>query len=395
MDAEKLLGRCESIFHRDISANQSKLKEAISGRRCLVIGAAGSIGKAVSKELWSLCPEVLHLVDISENNLVEVIRDIRSSEHQSSCELKSYAIDAGSVEFRSFCRDSGVYDFIFNLSALKHVRSESNPYTLMRMIQVNIFNTIDVLRHCKLSPEGSYFVVSTDKAANPVNMMGASKRIMELFLMRESHHAEIKMARFANVAFSDGSLLHGINQRFLMQQPFSAPRDIERFFITPRESGQLCLMAAVLGSNNEIFFPKLDAAEHALRFSAICEQFLLSKGFTPVQCESEEEARKLSGELISNQKWPCHFFDSDTTGEKPIEEFFMSGEVVDFERFLGLGVVANHRAVDPIELDQFDFEIQRLRNKESWSKEELVMLFQRLLPEFKHEELGRYLDEKM
>lgn len=395
MDAESLLGRQKSIFHKDISESQSQLREAISGKRCLVIGAAGSIGKAVSKELWSLSPEALHLVDLSENNLVEVVRDIRSSEHQSSCDLRSFAIDVGSVEFRSLCRGSGIYDFIFNLSALKHVRSESNPYTLMRMIQVNIFNTIGVLQHCQLSQDGSYFVVSTDKAANPVNMMGASKRIMELFLMRASQNANIKMARFANVAFSDGSLLHGLNQRFLMQQPLSAPNDIKRFFITPRESGQLCLMAAVLGKNNEIFFPKFNAEEHALGFLEICEKFLLSKGFTPVHCDSEEDARKLAEQLISKKKWPCYFFDSDTTGEKSIEEFFMSDEPVDFERFVDLGVVMNKRTVNSSELDRFEADVKLLRDKESWSKEELVILFQRLLPEFMHKELGRYLDEKM
>ena len=395
MDAERLLGREKSIFSKDISENYLQLKEAISGKRCLVVGAAGTIGKAVSKELWSLSPKALHLIDLSENNLVEVIRDIRSSEHQSSCDLRSFAIDVGSVEFRSLCRDSGIYDYVFNLSALKHVRSESNPYTLMRMIQVNIFNTISLLKHCQLSEHGSYFVVSTDKAANPVNMMGASKRIMELFLTRASQNSNIKMARFANVAFSDGSLLHGLNQRYLMQQPLSAPNDIKRFFITPRESGQLCLMAAVLGENNEIFFPKLNVEEHTLGFLEICEKFLRLKGFIPIHCDSEEDARELATQLIPKKKWPCYFFGSDTTGEKPIEEFFMSDESVDLERFLNLGVVNNSKTVDSVELDRFEADVQSLKDKESWSKEDLVFLFQRLLPEFTHKEVGRYLDEKM
>ena len=254
---EKILGRETSLFSSDIDDLQQELVDLVKGAKVLIIGAAGTIGSATAKQIFQRNPSALHAVDISENNLVELVRYIRSSVGYQDVDFRTFAIDCGSDEFEAFVKFHGPYDYVFNLSALKHVRSESDPYTLMRLVQVNIFNTVNTLRQTSSKSLKKYFCVSTDKAANPVNMMGASKLIMEMFLQRESIQQSVSMARFANVAFSDGSLLHGFNQRFLNQQPIAAPNDILRYFITPSESGELCLLSGLLGQNREIFFPKL------------------------------------------------------------------------------------------------------------------------------------------
>jgi FlaA1/EpsC-like NDP-sugar epimerase len=255
MDYLSLIGRNDVLFASDVSSKEDYLKEIICKSRFLIIGGAGSIGQAVTNEIFRRDPRTLHVVDISENNMVELVRDIRSTAGYGSGDFRTFVLDCGGVEFEALMSIEGPYDYVFNLSALKHVRSESDPFTLMRMIMVNIFNTIKTVRLSNKMGVKKYFCVSTDKAANPVNMMGASKRIMEIFLMRESLTQNISMARFANVAFSDGSLLHGFNQRFAKQQPFAVPNDIRRYFITPQESGELCLLSGLLGENREIFFP--------------------------------------------------------------------------------------------------------------------------------------------
>jgi hypothetical protein len=237
--------------------------------------------------------------------------------------------------------------------------------------------------------------VSTDKAANPVNMMGASKRIMEMFLMQESVTLPISTARFANVAFSDGSLLHGFNQRFAKRQPISAPNDVRRYFVTAQESGELCLSSCLLGGNREIFFPKLSEALHLTRFSDIAVRYLEELGYTPFECASEEEARGRSEELIAKGRWPVYFFSSDTTGEKDFEEFFIEGQALDFDRFETMGVIENPADSYPELLGHFMSEIERIRSQPTWDKPELVALFNRMIPEFRHKETGKYLDARM
>jgi FlaA1/EpsC-like NDP-sugar epimerase len=322
MNYLSLIGREEELFVDDISNHRALLKKIVTNSRFLVIGGAGSIGQAVTKEIFKRDPKLLHVVDISENNMVELVRDIRSTLGYGSGDFKTFAIDCGSDEFEALISSEGPYDYIFNLSALKHVRSEKDPYTLMRMIIVNVFNTIKTLRLAKEMKSKKYFCVSTDKAANPVNMMGASKRIMEMFLMQESLSQNISMARFANVAFSDGSLLHGFNQRFAKRQPFSAPNDVRRYFLTPQESGELCLLSGLLGENRDIFFPKLSEKLHLITFSEIAVRYLRVQGYEPYECSSEAEARDKAEVLIAQKQWPCYFFKSDTTGEKDFEEFF-------------------------------------------------------------------------
>ena len=258
MSVLELIGRSRLLFLEDLAERERDLADIVSRSGFLVIGAAGSIGQAATLEIFKRDPKVLHVVDISENNLVELVRTIRSSIGYGSGEFQTFAIDCASAEFQAmFEFNSGKYDFVLNLSALKHVRSESDPFTLMRLIRTNVINTIHTVKLAAKHDVGKYFCVSTDKAANPVNMMGASKRIMELFMQRESNNITISMARFANVAFSDGSLLHGFNQRLQKAQPISAPNDVKRYFVTPQESGELCLLSAIYGENLDIFSQSL------------------------------------------------------------------------------------------------------------------------------------------
>lgn len=261
-----LIGRDKELFENDIYEYKQKLLEIVSSSSFLVIGGAGSIGQAVVKEIFKRNPSKLHVVDINENNLTELVRDIRSSHGYIEGDFSNFTLDIGSKEYDAFIESDGKYDYVLNLSALKHVRSEENPFTLMRMIDVNIFNTDKTIKQAIKNSTKKYFCVSTDKAANPVNMMGASKRIMEMFLMRRSKDIKISTARFANVAFSDGSLLHGFNQRILKRQPIAAPNDVKRYFVTPKESGELCLMSCIFGENRDVFFPKLNESLHLISF---------------------------------------------------------------------------------------------------------------------------------
>lgn len=395
MDILSLIGRESELFCEDIARNGSELQNLVAESRFLVIGGSGSIGQAVTREIFKREPKALHVVDISENNMVELVRDLRSTIGYGSGEFKTFAVDCGSVEFEALVKKEGSYDYVFNLSALKHVRSEKDPYTLMRMVMVNIFNTLKTLRMANQTGVKKYFCVSTDKAANPVNLMGASKRIMEMFLMRESLTQNISMARFANVAFSDGSLLHGFNQRFAKRQPFSAPNDVRRYFVTPQESGELCLLAGLLGNNRDIFFPKLSEKLHLITFSEIAVCYLQELGYEPYECESEDEARGRAEELIANKQWPCYFFNSDTTGEKDFEEFFTDNEDLDMKRFETVGVIKNKPDFDEAKLNDFMDGIEMLRKKGNWTKDDIIKLYFGILPNFSHKETGKYLDQRM
>ncbi|CAA6827017.1 MAG: UDP-N-acetylglucosamine 4,6-dehydratase (EC [uncultured Sulfurovum sp.] len=390
-----LIGRNKELFTEDISSNNNKLKSIVSLSSFLVIGGAGSIGQAVTKEIFKRNPNKLHVVDISENNMVELVRDIRSSFGYIDGDFQTFALDIGSIEYDAFIKNDGKYDYVLNLSALKHVRSEKDPFTLMRMIDVNIFNTDKTLQQSIDNGTKKYFCVSTDKAANPVNMMGASKRIMEMFLMRKSLQLNISTARFANVAFSDGSLLHGFNQRIEKRQPIVAPNDIKRYFVTPKESGELCLMSCIFGENRDIFFPKLSEDLHLISFADIAVKYLEAKGFEPYLCKDEDEARELAKTLPQEGKWPCLFTSSDTTGEKDFEEFFTDSETLDMNRFENLGVIKNEANFNDDLLNNFESTITGLKEKREWSKEQIVELFFKMIPDFGHKETGKYLDGKM
>ena len=391
----QLISRKSALFDIDLHAFGNELSELVSDSSFLVIGGAGSIGQAVTKEIFKRDPKVLHVVDISENNMVELVRDIRSTLGYSTGDFRTFAIDCGCIEYEAFFRNEGPYDYVLNLSALKHVRSEKDPYTLMRMINVNIFNTIKTLNFARETNVPKYFCVSTDKAANPVNMMGGSKRIMEMFLMRESLSQNISMARFANVAFSDGSLLHGFNQRIAKQQPISAPNDVKRYFVTPQESGELCIVSCLLGENRDIFFPKLSEKLHLTSFSEIAQKYLTHLGYKPYECESEAEARDRSFELIKQKKWPCYFFKSDTTGEKDFEEFYTENETLDIQRFSSMGIIKNDSVFDEERLSFFEKRMDEIKNSYPWNREEIVELFHDMIPGFGHKETGKFLDQRM
>ncbi|MEQ7800916.1 UDP-N-acetylglucosamine 4,6-dehydratase [Pedobacter sp. ASV1-7] len=395
MNKLRLIGRKKELFINDIAQHEFLLREIVSQSTFLVIGGAGSIGQAVVKEIFKRNPLKLHVVDISENNAVELVRDIRSSFGYIDGDFQTFALDIGSTEYDAFIESDGKYDYVLNLSALKHVRSEKDPFTLMRMIDVNVFNTEKTINQAIAKGSKKYFCVSTDKAANPVNMMGASKRIMEMYLMRRSEEINISTARFANVAFSDGSLLYGFNQRIQKLQPIVAPNDIKRYFVIPKESGELCLMSCIFGENRDVFFPKLSENLHLITFADIAVKYLNELGFEPYLCETEDEARALISTLPQQKKWPCLFTSSDTTGEKDFEEFFTENEILDMDRYENLGVIKNGPGFDQIKLNHFTDSIEKLKRDKSWVKEDIVKLFHDMIPDFGHKETGKYLDAKM
>lgn len=395
MNILDLIDRKTELFSTDLLQYDTVLDEMVRSSRFLVIGAAGSIGQSVSKEIFQRNPKCLHVVDVSENNLVELVRQLRSTTGYIDGDFQSYVMDCGSEEYAALMHDNNAYDYVLNLSALKHVRSEKDPYSLMRMVRVNILNTINTLKYAQQTGVKKYFCVSTDKATNPVNMMGASKRIMEMFLARERDKIEISTARFANVAFSDGSLLHGFTNRVLHRQPISAPSDVKRYFITPKESGELCLIAALLGLNGETFFPKLAGDLKLVKFSDIAIRFLESHGYDPVICETEDEARSKVSELIPKGKWPVYFFRSDTTGEKDFEEFYTKHEKLDMDRFNALGVIKGVSMYDHELLVNFEKKIEMWIRDHNFDRAAIVNLFNETIENFDHKETGKFLDSRM
>ena len=390
-----LIDRTHKLFEDDITKSESELQKEISNSNFLVLGGAGTIGQAVTKEIFKRNPKKLHVVDISENNLVELVRDIRSSFGYIDGDFKTFVLDIGSNEYDALIESDGDFDYVLNLSALKHVRSEKDPFTLMRMIQVNILNTIKTIEQSIANGTKKYFCVSTDKAANPVNMMGGSKRIMEMFLMKKSKEIKISTARFANVAFSDGSLLHGFDQRIKKMQPIAAPSDIRRYFVIPEESGELCLMSTIFGENRDIYFPKLEENLHLISFADIAKRYLDSLGYTPHLCKDEDEARSEVTKLVSEKKWPCLFSESNTTGEKSYEEFYTENETLNMETYNKLGVIKNQPSFNDEKLTHFLDTISKMRTSKKWDKEEIVALFHHMIPNFGHVEANKFLDSKM
>lgn len=390
-----IFDRQGSIFKSDMDALAAELAARVQEASFLVVGGAGTIGQAVVREIFARSPRVLHVVDLSENNLVELVRDLRSSNGYIDGDFRTFCLDSNSDIFEAFFAANGPYDFVLNLSALKHVRSEKDPFTLMRLLEVNVINTIRTLEFASLADAQKYFCVSTDKAAAPANLMGASKRIMELALMADDRTVAVSTARFANVAFSDGSLLHGFTQRLQKMQPISAPRDIQRYFVSQTDAGQLCLMSCLLGTDRDIFFPKVGATLGLVHLHEVAASFLEQHGFVPFECESEEEARARSEELIARGQWPCFFFKTDTTGEKPFEEFYLEGDQIDWERFDTIGVINHDATAVKEQLQSFIQELEVLRSAGTWTKLRLVDMIKELVPELHHVETGRNLDNRM
>lgn len=395
METLSLIDRTKTLFENDINANADEINATIEASRIMIIGGAGSIGQAVTKEIFKRKPKALHVVDLSENGLVELVRDIRSSLGYIDGDFRTFAVDYGAPEFPALVTELGPYDMFVNLAAMKHVRSERDPYTLMRLTRVNILDTVASLATARSARASRYFAVSSDKAANPFSMMGASKRIMEMYLANRSEGLSVSTARFANVAFSNGSLLDGFRFRIQKRQPLAAPTDIKRYFVTQEEAGRLCLLSIVLGADRDVFFPKAPKEIHLISFAEIAKRFLESRGLMPHNCTTEEEAREYLDSNPNTDTWPLFTFESDTTGEKPFEEFFTQSEEVDWERFAEIGVLTNDLNVDDTTLTSFLAQVNELLNRGRWSKRDIVEAYSWLLPHFAHLETGRSLDEKM
>lgn len=395
MNILSLIGRAEPLFSEDIGNFEYEIRTIVESSSFLVLGGAGSIGCAVVKEIFKRNPKRLHVVDISENNLVELVRDVRSSFGYITGDFKTFALDIGSDIYDQYIKNQDNFDYVLNLSALKHVRSEKDIFTLMRMIDVNVFNTEKTINQSLEHGTKKYFSVSTDKAANPVNLMGASKRMMEKVLLNKSSSIDISTARFANVAFSDGSLLFGFNKRIEKLQPLVAPSDVKRYFVTPQESGELCIMSALFGKNRDVFFPKVNEQFKLTSFTDITFKYLQTLGYEPVICETEEEARTRIHELISQKQWPCLFTNSDTTGEKEEEEFYTLGEDIELFNFKSIGVIKNSSFIDHENLGLFMLKYKELIQSGQLDKQKIIQLFKEFIPEFQYDDLGKNLDQKM
>ena len=387
--------RNESCFKNDMDSTFNDVKEKIAGSRIAVVGAAGSIGSAVAKTLLRFSPKSLVLIDISENNLVEIVRDLRSSQNvKMPEEFSTLPIAMGSIEFNRYFAENKPFDYFFNLAAIKHVRSEKDIYCLIRMINTNVMYMHNFLINNPYKFK-KVFAVSSDKAANPANLMGATKMAMEQALLYRANEQPFSTARFANVAFSDGSLPYGFLRRIEKRQPLSAPNDIRRYFISHQEAGELCVLSAFTGENRDVFFPKLAEDKDEKTFSAIAEDLLHHLGYESYICKTEDEARNRTEELISQKKWPCFFFKTDTTGEKDFEEFFVSTENVDFNSFDSIGVIKRENNENRQAIEKFlKFSKNTTIDKEL-SKVDYVKALKEIVPTLSHIETGKNLDSKM
>ncbi len=393
---ENITGRNESMFLPDIESNRQELQNLVKGKKVLVIGGAGTIGSSFIRAILPFQPSQLYVVDISENGLTELTRDLRSTYHMYVPEdYKTYPLNFADPIFEKIFRQNNGFDIVANFSAHKHVRSEKDRWSVQGLLENNVLKARKLLDLLTEIPPEHFFCVSTDKAANPVNIMGASKRVMEDMIMSYSDKFKVTTARFANVAFSNGSLLAGFIERMMKKQPLSSPNDVKRYFVSPEESGQICMLACLLGRNREIFFPKL-GEEQMMTFSSIADKFLLALGYEVKYCSSEEEARKFAAEMPADSKeYPVYYFKSDTTGEKGYEEFYVPGEHLDLERFSSLGVIDSVIPRPKDELDLFLANLNTILQKETTTKEEIVSVLKSYLPNFNHEEKGKNLDQKM
>lgn len=394
--ADSVTYRPVSMFAADIEANREILTREIKNKTVCVIGGAGSIGSSFIKAVLRFEPKSVVVVDLNENGLAELVRDVRSTEGlYVPDEFRCYTLNFADPIFERIFREEQGFDIVANFSAHKHVRSEKDKYSVQALIENNDIKAKKLMDLLTVYPPKHFFCVSTDKAANPVNIMGASKRIMEDLVMAYNKYFKVTTARFANVAFSNGSLPDGWIHRLQKKQPLAAPSDVKRYFVSPEESGQICMLACILGNGGEVFFPKL-GEDQMLTFSAICDEFVKAEGFTKVECDSDPEAKKYAAAMsYDSESYPVVYFTSDTTGEKAYEEFFIPGEKVNMDRFSALGVVeeTSHRDMDQIQ-DFFE-ELEGIFASPEFTKAQVVESIKKFIPNFEHEEKGKNLDQKM
>ena len=399
---DSVTGRPTSMFEVDIQANKETLTREIKGKTVCVIGGAGSIGSSFIKAVLRFEPKSVVVVDLNENGLAELVRDVRSTEGlYVPDEFRCYTLNFADPIFERIFREEKGFDIVANFSAHKHVRSEKDKYSVQALIENNDIKAKKLMDLLTVYPPKHFFCVSTDKAANPVNIMGASKRIMEDLVMAYNTHFKVTTARFANVAFSNGSLPDGWIHRLQKKQPLAAPSDVKRYFVSPEESGQICMLACILGNGGEVFFPKL-GEDQMLTFSSICDDFVKAQGFEKDECANDSDAKKKAETLsyeptVNGQqpKYPVVYFKSDTTGEKAYEEFYVPGEKVNMERFSALGVVEQTTRRNMDEVNTFFDELEAIFHKEDFTKAEVVESIKKFIPNFEHEEKGKNLDQKM
>ena len=387
--------RKESFFSKDLLINKSKLTTEIKGKSILVIGGAGTIGSSFIKAALRYQPEKLVVVDNDENGLTELTRTLRSD-----CEIKvpdlylTYPMSFSSDVFYKMLKKNKKFDIVANFAAHKHVRSEKDSFSIESMIRNNVIDAKLFLDYLVENKPSHFFCVSTDKAANPVNVMGASKKLMENVIMSYSSFFKITTARFANVAFSNGSLLYGHIQRLMQRQPISCPSDIKRFFVSPEESGEICLLTCILGNSGDIFFPKL-YADDLINFKTITESFFKYLNKEIIVCECEEEAKILAKNNLDNDPYPVYFFNTETSGEKLYEEFYTNEDKIDMDSYNSIGVVTNTAKPTHQEINSIIKELNNLFEKNYYNKSDIIEILNNYLPGFNHIETGQKLDDKM
>jgi len=396
--------RPTSMFAPDIEANKGKLTEEIKGKKVCVIGGAGSIGSSFIKAVLRFEPKSVVVVDLNENGLAELVRDVRSTNGlYVPDEFRCYTLNFADPIFERIFREEKGFDIVANFSAHKHVRSEKDRYSVQALIENNDIKAKKLMDLLTVYPPKHFFCVSTDKAANPVNIMGASKRIMEDLVMAYNKYFKVTTARFANVAFSNGSLPDGWIHRMQKRQPLAAPSDVKRYFVSPEESGQICMLACILGRPGEVFFPKL-GEDQMLTFSSICDDFVKAEGFSKKECGSDSEAKEYAAAMNTEvhdsglsviSEYPVVYFKSDTTGEKAYEEFYVPGEKIDMQRFKALGVVCQTTRHEMAEVNGFFDKLEGIFAKEDFTKAQVVEAIKEFIPNFEHEEKGKNLDQKM
>ena len=391
-----------SMFAADIEANKDTLTREIKGKSVCVIGGAGSIGSSFIKAILRFEPKSVVVVDLNENGLAELVRDVRSTDGlYVPDEFRCYTLNFADPIFERIFREEKGFDIVANFSAHKHVRSEKDRYSVQALIENNDIKAKRLMDLLTLYPPKHFFCVSTDKAANPVNIMGASKHIMEDLVMAYNDKFKVTTARFANVAFSNGSLPDGWIHRLQKRQPLAAPSDVKRYFVSPEESGQICMLACILGKGGEVFFPKL-GEDQMLTFSSICDSFVTANGLEKRECSSDAEAKQLAARMKVSPTggdlegaYPVVYFTSDTTGEKAYEEFYVPGEKINMERFQALGVVEETTRRPMVEVNAFFDELESIFHRDDFTKAQVVDAIKHFLPNFQHEETGKNLDQKM